>query len=212
MKKSVTPDEFIRLKRALQAFQSNRLNQTYADLKNNPEYTKIGVFFFEKLYAPDDFSFRDTSIKQLHKLLRGKVYKGIISAVSQVIELHELTDELDNRMVEKMIHFDTGADLTMKEYQKVYCSLNNYNQRLYQIRLSTNVTKAFHRLSQKWIVAVSLKTIRTAAHLVGVGKIIDFIYEGYEGFRAMKNIDYFVETVEEREITWHNKLWEAKEK
>lgn len=208
MKKSVTPDEFIQLKRALQAFQSNRLNQTYADLKNNPEYAKIGVFFFEKLYAPDDFSFRDTSIKQLHKLLRGKIYKGIISAVSQVIELHELTDELDNRMVEQMIHFNIGTELTMKDYQKVYCGLNNYNQRLYQIRLSTNVTKTFHRLSQKWIVAVSLKTIRTAAHLVGVGKIIDFIYEGYEGFKAMKNIDYFVETVEEREIAWHNKIWE----
>jgi hypothetical protein len=212
MKKSATPDEFIRLKRALQAFQSNRLNQTYADLKSDPEYTKIGVFFFEKLYAPDDFSFRDTSIKQLHKLLRGKIYKGIIAAVNQVIELHELTDELDNRMVEKMIHFNTGTDFTMKDYQKVYCSLDNYNQRLYQIRLSTDVTKTFHRLSQKWIVAVSLKTIRTAAHLVGVGKIIDFIYEGYEGFRAMKNIDYFVETVEKREIAWHNKIWETKAK
>ncbi len=212
MKKSATPDEFIRQKRVLQAFQSNRLNQTYADLKSDPEYTKIGVFFFEKLYAPDDFSFRDTSIKQLHKLLRGKIYKGIIAAVNQVIELHELTDELDNRMVEQMIHFNTGTDLTMKEYQKVYCGLDNYNQRLYQIRLSTDVTKTFHRLSQKWIVAVSLKTIRTAAHLVGVGKIIDFIYEGYEGFRAMKNIDYFVETVEKREIAWHNKIWETKVK
>ncbi len=212
MKKSATPDEFIRQKRVLQAFQSNRLNQTYADLKSDPEYTKIGVFFFEKLYAPDDFSFRDTSIKQLHKLLRGKIYKGIIAAVNQVIELHELTDELDNRMVEQMIHFNTGTDLTMKEYQKVYCGLDNYNQRLYQIRLSTDVTKTFHRLSQKWIVAVSLKTIRTAAHLVGVGKIIDFIYEGYEGFRAMKNIDYFVETVEKREIAWHNKIWETKAK
>ncbi|MFH2065590.1 MAG: hypothetical protein ABIK15_10365 [Pseudomonadota bacterium] len=212
MKKSVKSDEFLTLKRALQAFQSNRLNQTYADLKNNPEYGKIGVFFFEKLYAPDDFSFRDTSIKQLHKLLKGKIYKGIILAVSQVIELHELTDNLDDRMVEQMIKFNIGPDLTEEEYERVYRSLDNYNQRLYQIRLSTKVTRTFHRLSQKWIVAVSLKTVRTAAHLIGVGGIIDFIYEGYEGFRAMKNIDHFVETVEEREIARHNRIWGEQDK
>ena len=52
--------DFERLKRTLQAFQSARLNDTYADLKNDPEYAKIGHFFFEKLYAPEDFSFRDT--------------------------------------------------------------------------------------------------------------------------------------------------------
>ena len=40
------------VKRALQAFQAARLNRTYADLKNDPEYEKIGIFFFEKLYAP----------------------------------------------------------------------------------------------------------------------------------------------------------------
>ena len=212
MKKSVDSDKFTRLKRALQAFQSDRLNQTYADLKSNPEYAKMGVFFFEKLYAPDDFSFRDTSIKQLHKLLRGKVYKGIISAISRVIELHELTDAQDDRMVHQMIKLNVGPDINMEEYQKVYRSLDNYDLRLYQIRLSTEVTRTFHRLSKKWIVAVSLKTIRTAAHLIGVGKIIDFIYEGFEGFRAIKNIDPFVETVEQREIAWHNEIWESQKK
>jgi hypothetical protein len=212
MKKPVNQDEFQNLKRALQAFQSNRLNQTYADLKNSPEYTKIGIFFFEKLYAPDDFSFRDTSIKKLNKLLKGKIYKGIISAINQVIELHELTDEQDNRMVQQMIKLKVGTDINMEEYQDVYRSLDNYDQRLGQIRLSTKVTRSFHRLSKKWIVAVSLKTIRTAAHLIGIGKIIDFIYEGFEGFRAIKNIDFFVDTVEEREIAWHNKIWESKDK
>lgn len=207
MKQPAKNDEFLRVKLSLQTYQSNRLNQTYADLKNNPEYAKIGVFFFEKLYAPDDFSFRDASIKQLHGLLKGKVYKGIISAVSQVIELHELTDKLDNLMVEQMLKMKVGPDITDEEYEEVYRSLGNYNERLYQIRLSTDVTRTFHKLSKKWVVAVSLKTIRKAAHLLGVGKIIDFIYEGYEGFRVIKNIDYFVETVEGREIERHDRIW-----
>ena len=207
MTRETDHEEFVRLKRALQAFQSARLGQTYKDLMNDPQYEKIGHFFFEKLYAPEDFSFRDTSIKKLHKLLRGKVYSGIISAVSKVIELHELSDLLDDRMVEQMMARGIGEDMDMEQYQTVYRSLDNYDQRLYQIGLGAEVNQVFYKLSKKWVVAVSLNTVRTAAHLIGMGKIIDFIYEGYAGFRAIKNIDYFIETVNTREHAWHDEIW-----
>lgn len=202
-----TSEEFVRLKRALQTFQSERLAHTYQDLMADPQYEKIGHFFFKKLYAPEDFSFRDTSIKKLHKLLQGKVYSGMISAVSKVIELHELSDLLDDRMVEQMIAMGVGEALDMQDYQAVYYSLNNYDQRLYQIELGRDVTQAFFKLSKKWVVAVSLNTVRTAAHVIGMGKIIDFIYEGYQGFRSIKNIDYFLETVDTREHAWHDEIW-----
>ncbi len=207
MTRETDHEEFVRLKRALQAFQSARLGQTYKDLMNDPQYEKIGHFFFEKLYAPEDFSFRDTSIKKLHKLLRGKVYSGIISAVSKVIELHELSDLLDDQMVEQMMARGIGEDMDMEQYQTVYRSLDNYDQRLYQIGLGEEVNQVFYKLSKKWVVAVSLNTVRTAAHLIGMGKIIDFIYEGYAGFRAIKNIDYFLETVNTREHAWHDEIW-----
>jgi len=195
------------LKRALQGFQSARLNATYSDLKSDPQYAKIGVFFFEKLYAPEDFSFRDASIKKLQKILKGKVYRGMVSAVSRVIELHELSDRLDDRMVDGMLAAGVGTDIDMAQYQEIYRSLDNYDERIYQINLSTEVTRAFHQLSKKWIVALSLKTVRTTANMIGMGKIIDFIYEGYEGFRAIKSIDFFVDTVQERELAWHNEIW-----
>jgi len=200
-------NDFLNLKRALQGFQSARLNATYSDLKNNPQYDKIGVFFFEKLYAPEDFSFRDASIKKLQKVLKGKVYKGMVSAVSRVIELHELSDRLDDRMVDGMLAAGIGTDMDMAQYQEIYRSLDNYDERVYQINLSTEVTRAFHKLSKKWIVALSLKTVRTTSHLLGMGRIIDFIYEGYEGFRAIKSIDFFVDTVQERELAWHDEIW-----
>ena len=199
--------DFGNVKRALQSFQANRLNATYTDLKSDPQYEKIGVFFFEKLYAPEDFSFRDASIKKLQRVLKGKVYKGMVAAVSQVIELHELSDRLDDRMVDDMLAAGIGPEIDMDQYQMIYRGLDNYDERVYQINLSTEVTRAFHRLSRKWIVALSLKTVRATAHMIGMGKIIDFIYEGYEGFRDIKSIDYFVDTVQERELAWHNEIW-----
>ena len=210
MTKPTNHQDFERLKRTLQAFQSARLNDTYADLKNDPEYDKIGHFFFEMLYAPEDFSFRDASIKKLHRLLKGKVYKGMVTAVTQVIELHELSDMLDDRMVEQMIATNVGENIKMDQYQEIYRSLDNYDQRIYQIKLSTKVTRAFHKLSKKWVVALSLRTVRSAAHLIGMGKIIDFVYEGYDGFRTIKTIDFFVETVAQRETAWHDEIWYGK--
>ncbi len=207
MSQPLENDRFVDLKRALQTFQAARISKTYTDLRNTAEYAKIGEFFFEKLYAPQDFSFRNTSMKTLHKLMKGKIYTGIISAVSKVIELHDLSDSLDDRMVEQMITMGVGVDMDMDQYQKVYRSLDNYDQRIYQIELGAEVTQAFYRLSKKWVVAVSLNTVRTAAHLIGMGKILDFIHEGYTGFRAIKNIDPFVETIDRRERAWHDEIW-----
>jgi hypothetical protein len=207
---SSSNDDFIRLKRLLQTFQSQRINRAYEDLKKDPQYMKIGDFFFNKLYAPEDFSFRDTSMRKLHKALDGKIYRGMLTAVTKVIELHELTDDQDNLMVEKMMTAGIGESMTMDAYQEIYRSLDNYDQRIYQIHLSAEVTRIFHKLSKRWIVAVSLKTVRAAAALLGIKEIIEFIYDGYVSFKTIDNIDYFVDTMVERETAWHNELWYGK--
>jgi len=196
------------LKTALQTFQSARLNRTYEDLKHTPEYGDMGEFFFNKLYSPDDFTFRNESIEKLHKALDGKVYAGMVTAVSKVIELHHLSDELDDKMVLKMIELGVGTDMNMEEYQKVYRSLDNYDQRLYQINLSAVVTLLFYNLSKKRVVAVSLKLVKAAAFFFNIQKIIDFVFDGYNAFKKIDNIDFFVDTLLEREIAWHNEIWE----
>ncbi|MBU1343260.1 MAG: hypothetical protein KKE44_01590 [Proteobacteria bacterium] len=208
MVKDITlTNNFLKLKRALQIFQSERLNRTYEDIKNDPQYKKLGNFFFNKLYAPEDFSFRDTSMKKLHKVLDGKIYKNMLTAVTKVIELHELSDELDNLMVKKMMAQGIDENLTMDEYKEIYTSLDNYDQRIYQINLSAEVTRIFHGLSKKWIVAISLKTVKTTAVLFGIKDIIDFIYDGYVSFKTIDNIDFFLNTMVDRETAWHNEIW-----
>jgi len=200
-------DSFLKLKRALQDFQSNRINDTYKDIETDPEFSKIGEFFFKKLYAPEDFSFRDTSMKKLHKVLDGKIYKNMLTAVTKVIELHDISDEQDNLMVEKMIADGVDEAMTMAQYQEIYRSLDNNDQRIYQINLSAEVTRIFHGLSKRWIVAVSLRTVKTTAVRFGIREIIDFIYEGYVAFKAIDNIDFFVDTMTQRELAWHTEIW-----
>jgi hypothetical protein len=206
--RSPAPDPvFLRCKRALQSFQSDRFNRTYSDLKQNPEFADIAAFFFTRLYGPADFSFRDVSIKKLHRILDGKVYGGMLTAVALVIELHELSDSLDDRMTALMLADGRGPALSMVRYQDLYRRLANYDQRIYQIDLSCRAVRHFHRLSRKWVVGLSLKTVRATAHLIGAGEIMDFVYEGYEAFRKIKAIDFFTETIDRREKAWHDEIW-----
>jgi hypothetical protein len=205
----ISDDLFKSLKHTLQTFQSARLSSTYEDIKQDPEYALMGDFFFNKLYAPEDFTFRDTSIKKLHAALDGKIYKGMVTGVTKVIELHELSDKLDDFMVHKMIESGIDENMTMEEYCEIYRSLDNYDQRIYQINLGAEVTRVFHKLSGKWIVGISLRTVKTAAIVFNIKPVIDFVYEGYTSFKKIKNIDYFIDTVLKRETAWHNKIWET---
>jgi hypothetical protein len=202
-----TEADFDTCKRALQAFQRRRIDETYADLKDDPEYRQLGRFFFEDLYGPEDYSFRDTSIRKLHETLRGKIHRGIIAAVDRVFELQELSEDLDDRMTAEMIETGTCPDLTMETYRGIYRSLENQNQRLYQIDLTLDVTRDFYRLSQKWVVGISLKTARSAAHLMGLGRIMDFVHRGYTAFQTISNIKPFIETVRQREKAFNDQMF-----
>jgi hypothetical protein len=204
----ISPDsEFDMHKRALQKFQARRLASTYADLKQDPEYREFGRFFFEEIYGPEDFSFRDASIRKLHGALKGKVHKGIVAAVDRVLEFQELSEDLDDRMTAEMIETGAGPELTMDQYREIYRSLDNYNQRLYQIDLAMDVTRDFFRLSRKWVIGISLKTARSAAHLMGLGRIMDFVHQGYTALQTISEIEPFVETVRKRERAFNDEIF-----
>jgi hypothetical protein len=200
---------FHEYKRALQAFQRRRIDETYPDLKKNDEYRELGHFFFEEIYGPEDYSFRDTSIRKLHSTLRGKVHKGIIAAVDRVLELQELSEDLDDRMTAEMIENGVGPVLTMEDYRKLYRSLDNLNQRLYQIDLTGEVTRDFFRLSHMWSVGISLKAARSAAHLIGLGRIMDFIHKGFTAFQTISDIDPFIDVVRRRERAFARDIFNA---
>lgn len=200
---------FLECKRSLQAFQSDRFNRTYADLMRDPEFADIGNFFFHRLYGPEDFSFRNVSIKKLHRILDGKVYRGMLTAVALVIELHDLSERLDDRMAARMLADGRGSQLDRDRYRTIYRQLDNYDERVYQIELSCRAVRHFHHLSRKWVVGLSLKTVRATANLLGIARIMDFVFEGYTAFRKIKAIDYFVETIDKRERHWHDALWFA---
>ena len=197
------------LKQALQAYQAARIRETYADVVALPQYAKLGEFFFEQIYGPHDFGFRNHSIKNLHHKLSGFLKGEIIEGVGKVIELQDLSDALDEHMAQRMLEDGINENLNPKKYAAVYRSLDNYQQRVYQIDLLLKSIKAIHHISQMRFIGWSLKMVSKAAHLAGMGKIMDFLAWGYEAFHSVKDIDFFVQTVEKREKELNDRMFEV---
>jgi len=201
-------DQVSRLKQSLQKYQAERIRETYADIEEMPQYKKLAHFFFDEIYGPRDFGFRDESIKSLHHKLSGFLKGEMINAVGKVIELNELSDEVDNRMVDKMIELKIQPELNDEKYKKIYQSLDNYDQRVHQVNLLADSVKAVHHVSQMRLIGLSLKIVHRAAHFAGFGKIMDFLYDGYEAFHAVKDIDFFAGKILERELKINNRLFD----
>ena len=191
----------------LKEFQTKRLRETYADFSAQPEFAALVEFFFSQIYGTQDFGFRNESIKTLHQRLSGLLHGQIIDGIGKVIELNDLTENLDRRMAEEFIRRDVSKLSNIEIYGDVYRSLDNYDQRVHQINLMVEATKSIHHLSQMWLIGLSLKAVSKAAHIAGYGKIMDFLEAGYSAFHRVKNIRAFLDAVQSREMALNDRLF-----
>jgi excinuclease UvrABC ATPase subunit len=197
------------LKKELQSYQAKRIANTYNDFKNNPQYAKLYHFFLEHIYGPRDFGFRNQSIKSLYKKLTKFLHGEIIDAIGKVIELNDLSDSLDNQMAALLEEQGFAHNISDQRYKELYKSCNNYEQRKHQIELLVDSVKGVHHVSQMRFIGISLKAVQKAAHLAGIGKIMDFLVEGYEAFRSADDINFFTDMITERETALNDELFEV---
>jgi hypothetical protein len=197
------------LKKILQTFQAKRIAETYTDIEKNSQYSELYHFFLEYIYGPQDFGFRNESIKSLHHKM-SKILKGeIIHAVGKVIELNDLSENLDDKMVFQMKNMGVNEELDMEKYKIIYRKCNNYDARVDQINLLLDSVKAIHHISQMRFIGFTLKAVNKAAHIAGFGKIMDFLVAGYEAFHQVKDIEDFANIILMHEMELNNNLFEV---
>ena len=185
-------------KLALQSFQSHRLRRDHADLAAEPQYRQIGEFFFEEMYGPHDFSTRDTQARRLHQFIH--LMPGVaMRDVEAALQLLELTDKLDEAVVNWLIALDAPLDFDEATYDRAYRLADNYDDRALQIELVSAALYNVYRLTRKPLVGSALRRTQGLAHTVGMADIHRFLYLGYQAIQPVRDIHRFVETVCMRE-------------
>src|SRR5271157_3784442 len=141
----------------LAAWQSRRLNATYADLAQEPRYAPAIEFFQTDLYGPGDFSRRDADLARVAPLMVRILPAGVIATASHAMELSTLSHELDRAL---LAQFPERAPLTVAIYCEAYRALANRAARERQIALIVTVGGALDRYVGKPVVRSALAAMR----------------------------------------------------
>ncbi len=192
---------------ALQIFQSNRLRRDYRDLSEVPEYELLGEFFFNEMYGPRDFSARDQEGRRLHHFL-GMLPGVHLRDLEEVLELLDLTNQLDDDLARRMMEAQVGTDFDEVTYERFYRIADKYDERLRQLSLVRHSLYNVFRLSRSALLGIALRRSRFVARLAGIGHVHTFLWRGYEALQHVATIDHFAETIYRRELDRLNRIYE----
>ncbi len=195
---SQTPPTIAEYRAALQSFQSARLRRDHADLAADPQYAQIAEFFFEEIYGARDFSRRDGQAQRLSQFV-GLAPGVMVRDIEQVLDLLELTNQLDDDLAHALLDRRAGLDFDEAAYERAYREADALDARARQIELVRGALYNVYQLSRRPFFDLAIGRAGPIAELAGMGDIYRFLRAGYLGIKPVKDIHRFVETICVRE-------------
>ena len=189
-----------KLYKALIRFQVKRLKGTYEDFLDRPEYREITQFFLNEVYTTKDVTERNSGFKKVYEKFKGKIGASLANNLAKLVDLNDLSEELDFKMVAKLHQMGVGEKFSEDEYEEAYYLTDIYKERKEQIDLIVKSLRTFHALSKYKSIGITLSVIRPYALLKGARSLMDFMQEGYRVFRVTKDVAPFEKVIFEREM------------
>ena len=187
----------------LKAWQSKRLEATYADLAAQPRYREATAFFLDDLYGPKDFSARDQEMLRIVPVMARILPESAVETAALAIELEALSEALDQRLA----HALAPGPIDEAAYGAAYRASSTPKEREHQIDLIEAVGLRLDALVHRAFVASTLKLMRKPAHLAGLGDLQDFLERGFDAFRRMDGSEAFLAVLRERETRILSRLF-----
>ncbi|MGO9429963.1 FFLEELY motif protein [Rhodoblastus sp.] len=182
---------------ALRAWQASRLARTHADFLVSAEYADAAKFFLSDLYGPQEMGGRDAILQRVEPIMSKTLPVSGLDAIADAIELDALSESLDADMVaamgEDVSHIDAAS------YGRAYRVTGRQGDRARQIDLIEHVGVSLEKLAQQRFIGAALAAMRKPARLAGFGDLQAFLERGFDGFRKMKRVAPFLDTVVSRE-------------
>jgi hypothetical protein len=197
---AVDSKELAREVALLRTWQTQRLSQTYDDFLRSPRFRPAAIFFLSDLYAPTDFSQRNSDLERFYEGLRKALPERALVVLAEGIKLHEFTEQLDNALARVLVdELGVTDTITEAQYAEAYRICDNYEERLQQIRMIDKIGRGVDHMVRLPFVGIALRLAHTPAHLAGWHELQGFLERGFAAFKHMKGADEFLGTVQLRE-------------
>lgn len=183
------------------AWQAQRLAGAYADLLSSERYGPGCRFFLDHVYAPHDFSQRDHDVERMYQFMLRFLPERLLHTLTLTIELNNLTRELDAQLLTVLTTQVGVTDtLTPQQYAQGYQLCDNLDVRRHQIELIGEVGRGIDRLTRMLLIGPTLRLAHGPAYRAGWIELQDFLEQGFAAFKHMQGADYFLQTIQHREL------------
>jgi hypothetical protein len=184
----------------LRQWQAERLARTYADLTSQPRYQAAMRFFLDDVYGARDFSQRNHDIEQIYDLLRHIAPEALIRPLVLTVQLHYLTEELDQQLLDVLVQrLGLEDTITVALYAEAYRLCDNYQARLRQIDLLYEIGKLLDSGVRMPFSGAVLGLAKNALQHAGWADMMAFMERGYKAFKRMRGAKELLNTIRTRE-------------
>lgn len=195
--------------RAVQHYQIARMRSTHEALFASPNYRPLCEFFVEDLYGPrDPGSSRAGALHALVAALRPVLPTWIHDGSLGLIDLHSLSERLDERLARLLVSRAAPHPLSTADFESAYVGCDDYDERLQQIALSAAGTRFGHALATHPSAGRMLEGARQLRGLPRLEPLLAMLERGSRGFALARDIDPFIEAMRVGETGYVNGVYQ----
>ena len=194
----------------LQAWQRERLAESYRDLIIQERYRAAGDFFLDELYGGLHFRERDQEMERVLPVMVRMLRDDMILVLAEAFELQSLSLEFDMDMTAQF-QKSGWTELNTARYGELYRAVGRQAKRNKQIELIGRLGLELNELVHHRLVLWLLRTLRGPARAAGFGLLQSFLENGLNAFRIMGDGTEFVETIWHNEAEVSQRLFDADE-
>ncbi|HSB24544.1 MAG TPA: hypothetical protein VLE94_15695 [Burkholderiaceae bacterium] len=191
---------------AVKRFQHARFARDYAALLADPRYAGAARFFLEELYGPEDFAARDAEFARVIPWMARLLPEDVMRMVADLIQLHALTEELDQQMGAAI----GSSDLDERSYRAAWRRVGRRVDRDRQLALLLAVGGELERHTHSRVLATTLRLMRRPAQAAGLGRLQSFLETGLSAFTSMRGAREFLQAIELNEAKTIDALFAEK--
>ena len=183
----------------LQDWQCQRLLVSHDDLAKQQRYQKAMAFFVDELYGPKDFSQRDADLVRVIPKLAKVLPEKAMNAMNDALSLNALSFDLDMEMAQYLNKHFATQPIDRDSYAQAYRSVGRKDDRESQITIISHLGDQLADVIKVRGIGMLISMSRRPAKLAGLLALHEFLDRGFNAFKAIGDVQSFIQPVLERE-------------
>ena len=181
----------------------------YSEFEEHPETAAAVEFVISDLIGTG-ISSRDADMARIIPVMTRLLPANALQATASAMELNARALAINLDICQHLSpQLEAGAGFSEREYCEAFRGSTSLDECHELIDLTITLGHTLNRLVHNRLLGATLRAMHYPAHAAGFAAMQDFLEKGFATFRAIEDIDYFLDRFADRMI--HSFTWICEE-